>query len=321
VPVAETVAAGAFSASVSGTLVYQPLPESRSQLVWYDRQGNELGRVSHLIENHPIALSRDGRQVAVIRNDPQTDARFQDIWVIDFARDSVTRFASSEADDCCAAWSPDGQDILFSSDRGGVHNVYRAPASGATADRLIFRRESSVSVKDLSADGTTLLVSMNDDLWLLPLTGNPELRPLVRTRAAESDGKFSPDGKYVAYVSNESGRMEVYLTAVGQPERRWPLSTTGGYQPRWHPDGAEVYYVNADSRLMAVPLTTVPRVDVSRPRELFRTQLSFPGDNPFMTRYDVAPDGRFLLNVPVQPGEPPINVVVNWRSQLNATSP
>jgi hypothetical protein len=115
--------------------------------------------------------------------------------------------------------------------------------------------------------------------------------------------------------------MEVYLTAVGQPERRWPLSTTGGYQPRWHPDGAEVYYVNADSRLMAVPLTTVPRVDVSRPRELFRTQLSFPGDNPFMTRYDVAPDGRFLLNVPVQPGEPPINVVVNWRSQLNATSP
>jgi hypothetical protein len=112
--------------------------------------------------------------------------------------------------------------------------------------------------------------------------------------------------------------MEVYLTSVAQPEQRWQLSAAGGYQPRWHPGGKELYYINADSRLMAVSVTTSPRVEVTRPRELFRTLLSFPGDSPFMTRYDVAPDGRFLLNVPLEPGEPPINVVVNWRSALNA---
>jgi Tol biopolymer transport system component len=317
VPLADSVAAGAFSVSSTGVLAFQPLNESRSRLIWFDRQGNELGRIAHLIENHPIALSPDGRQVAVIRNDPQTESRRQDIWAIDLSRDVVTRFAANEADDCCPAWSADGREIVFSSDRSGLHQVFRGSLGGGTPERLVFKTDASVSVKDLSDDGTVLLVSISDDLFLLPLNAEPQLRPLVRSRAAESDGKFSPDGRYVAYVSNDSGRMEVYLTAVASPDQRWQLSAAGGYQPRWRADGKEMYYVNADSRLMAVSVTTAPRVDIGRPHELFRTPLAFPGDNPFMTRYDVAPDGRFLLNVPLQQGEPPINVVVNWLTALS----
>jgi serine/threonine protein kinase/Tol biopolymer transport system component len=315
--VSESVAAGGFSASTDGLLVFQPLQDTRSQLVWFDRQGRELGRVTHAIENQPIALSPDGQRVAVIRDDPQTDGARQDIWIVDLTRDIITRFASNEADDCCAAWFPNSHDLAFSSDPGGPLGVFRGPASGAGAQQEILRGKQSISVKDISEDGKLLLVVIEDDLWLLPLDGGSQLRPLIRTRAAESDGKFSPDGKYVTYVSDQSGRMEVYVAVTAQPEQRWQLSSSGGYQPRWRPGGKELYYVTAESSLMAAAINPAAGMQVERPRELFRAPLSSPVDSPFMTRYDVAADGRFLLNVPIQSGQPPISVVVNWTADLN----
>ena len=229
----------------------------------------------------------------------------------------MSRFISQPADDCCPAWSPDGREIAFSSDPEGPQAVYRAPATGLGSEQLMLKSKASVSVKHWSPDGSQLLVSMNDDLWLLPLRDDPTLRPLVQGPAAQSDGKFSPDGRWVAYTSTESGHSEIYLTPVSGPRQRWLISTTGAYQPRWRADGREVYYVTADSRLMAVGLTLGEKVEVARPRLLFRTRLSFPGDNAFMTRYDVAPDGRFLLNVPMRATEPPVTVVLNWRAALN----
>jgi dipeptidyl aminopeptidase/acylaminoacyl peptidase len=143
-----------------------------------------------------------------------------------------------------------------------------------------------------------------------------QLQPLVQGAGGQSDGKFSPDGRWVAYTSNDSGRAEIYMTSVDSPRQRWPVSTAGGFQPRWGADSKEIYYVTADSRLMAVSITVGGKdVEVGRPRQLFRTQLIFPADQPFTTRYDVASDGRFLLNIPVRP-EPPLTVVVNWLAQL-----
>jgi eukaryotic-like serine/threonine-protein kinase len=317
-PLADLVVPGAFSASRTGVLAFHPQSDSRSQLVWFDRQGNELGRMSHAVDNHPIALSPDRQRVAVIKNDPQSELRKQDIWLLDLTRDIVSRLTSNPADDCCPVWSPDGREIVFASDRDGPMSVYRMPAAGAGGERLLFKGDASVSVKDWSADGSQLLLSMRDDLFLLPLVGEPTPRPLIQSRAQESDGKLSPNGRWVAYVSNEFGRMDVYVAAVATPAERLQLSTMGGYQPHWSADGREVYYVTAESRLMAVAITTSPRLQAARPRELFRTQLSFPGDNPFVTRYDVSTDGRFLLNVPLQPGEPPVTVVLNWQADLKA---
>jgi Tol biopolymer transport system component len=212
-------------------------------------------------------------------------------------------------------WSPDGSEIIFTSDRDGPRNLYRTSSTGAERERLLLKGDSSMSTKDWSADGTQLLIAMRGDLWLLPLKGDGKLQPLVQGPGVESDGKLSPNGKWVAYVSNESGRIEVYLTAVASPNQRWQLSTTGGYQPRWSRDGREVYFVTADSRLMAVAITIAADVQVARPRELFRSRLSVPAKTPFVTRYDVSADGRFLLNVPIRP-EPPVTVVLNWHAAL-----
>ena len=316
-PLVDSVVAGAFSASATGVLAFHSLDLSRSQLAWFDRQGSELGRIPHLVDDYPVALSPDGERVAVIRNDPQTESRRQDIWLLDLKRDVISRFTSQPADDCCPAWSPDGGEIAFSSDPEGPQAVYRAPATGLGSEQLMLKSKASVSVKHWSPDGSQLLVSMSDDLWLLPLRGDPTLRPLVQGPGTQSDGKFSPDGRWVAYTSTESGHSEIYLTPSSGPRQRWLISTTGAYQPRWRADGREVYYVTADSRLMAVGLTLGEKVEVARPRLLFRTRLSFPGDNAFMTRYDVAPDGRFLLNVPMRVTEPPVTVVLNWRAALN----
>jgi serine/threonine protein kinase/Tol biopolymer transport system component len=316
-PLVESVVAGSFSASPSGVLAIHPTNDDRSQLTWFDRNGNELGRVEHSVDNYGIALSPDDRRVAVIKNDPQTDSRTQDIWVIDLARDAMTRLSAHPADDCCPVWSPDGREIVFSSERDGPRTLYRTVATAQGAERLFFKTDGSVAVKHWSADGKKLLVTMRDDVWLLPLGDAPKLEPFAQTAAVESAGEFSPDDRWVAFVSDDTGRMEVYLAAVSNPSQRWPLSTGGGYQPRWRADGREVYYLTADSRLMAVPVNTAgTAVEVGRPRELFRTRLSLPLDNPFMARYDVSSDGRFLLNLPVRPGESPLTVVLNWHGVL-----
>jgi serine/threonine protein kinase/Tol biopolymer transport system component len=317
-PLIDAVPPGAFSVSPSGVLAFHPMNDPQSQLVWFDRHGNETRRIEHSIDNHPIELSPDDRRVAVIRNDPQTESRRQDIWLIDLARDIVSRLTAHPADDCCPVWSPDGREIVFSSDREGMMSLFRAPASGPGGERLLLKGDSAMSAKDWSGDGSQLLLSINDDLWLLSLVGDRKLRPFVQSSAKESDGDFSPDGRWVAYVSNDSGRMEVYCASVNPPHEKWQLSTAGGYQPRWRADGREVYYVTADSKLMAVGITTTGTLEVQRPRELFRTRLSLPLDNPFMTRYDVSSDGRFLLNVPMQPRESPLIVVLNWHADLRA---
>ena len=318
-PLVDSVVAGAFSASRSGVLAFLPLNDTRSQLVWFDRQGNELGRLKSPIDNFGIALSPDGRRAAVIRTDPKTEPRTQDIWLIDLTRDVASALTAHPAGDCCAVWSPDGREIVFSSDRDGARGLFRTPPTRPGSERLIFTGEATTAVKHWSPDGRRLLVTMRGDVWLLPLAGDGKLQPLVQGPASESAGEFSPDGRWVAYVSNASGRMEVYLLSLKAPEQRWQVSTRGGYQPRWSADGREVYYLTADSRLMAAEIDTAGSLEVRPARELFRTGLSLPIDNPFMARYDVSADGRFLLNLPVRPGEQPVTVFMNWYEDLKRT--
>jgi len=317
-PIAEQIPVGAFSVSQAGVLAFRPGGDSRGQMLWFDRQGSQMGVVGPVIEDRPIALSPDGRRVAVIRSDAQTEGRTRDIWIVDAERGVSERFTSDPADECCPNWSPDGQAIIFSSDREGSMDLYEKPASGVAIERPLLKNDQSKSAKDWSADGRLLLFSMGSppDLWVLPLVGKREPQRLLNTVHAESDAEFSPDGRWFAYVSDESGQHEVYVRSFLRPADKVQISTTGGFQPRWSHDGGEIYYLTVDRRLMAVAVRTTRTIEPNRPRELFRTGLATPIRNPFMTKYDVSPDGRFLFNVPVQPAESPMTVVLNWTTSL-----
>jgi eukaryotic-like serine/threonine-protein kinase len=338
-----------FSASMLGVLAYRTVGFSEhdgtiTQLTWFDRTGKMLATAGDRGQYNSLALSPDGTRVAVSRVSPET-ARGRsgraayEIWVYDFARGSSTRLTSDPASDWLATWSPDGRRIIFSSDRGGsVFNLYRKAADGAGSEDVVFSSNEDKSVQDWSRDGKFLLysVAMNGrrsffptashDLWVLPLTPvNPtgnQPEPYLKTEFNESQGRFSPDGRFVAYVSDASGRYEIYVqpfpTAFGS---KTIISTAGGVSPRWRSDGKELYYISADSKMMAVEVSTSPIFKAGIPRPLFQAPIWGGGTFHNVTRYDVTADGkRFLINrvtADAATSAPaPITIVLNWTALL-----
>ena len=222
-------------------------------------------------------------------------------------------------------WSPDGARVVFSSLRnGGISNLFVRPSSGATDEQPLLVTPQRKESLDWSRDGRFLLYSNLDpqtrwDLWVLPLTptGAPDARkpfPVVRTNFDETEGQFSPDGHWIAYTSNESGRNEIYVRPFPEDGGKSQISAAGGSQPRWRADGKELFYVAQDDRLMAVPMRVTPdgrAVDAGAPVALFSKR---PGT------YAVARDGRFLMFVnagATAADVPPLTVVLNWDAGLN----
>ena len=287
-------------------------------LTWFDREGREISKVGQPGEYINSVLSPDGKKTAVQR---RVDGN-SDIWVIDLERGMPVRFtfgASSEDD---PAWSPDGSVILFSSDRDdGIRRIYRKSAGGAEKEELV---SNAVQMNDdgidWSSDGKNVIYETTNekgglDLWVLPMTGDSKPYPLLQSEFAESLGRFSPDSRYFAYVSSESGRPEVYVQSFPPSGGKWQVSTGGGGQPRWRRDGKELFYISADKRLMAVSVQLDGTFEQGQPNPLFLTQVS-----SYLSpdRYDVSADGqRFLINSPVEEtGSSPINVILNWASTL-----
>jgi Tol biopolymer transport system component len=330
----------AFSVSATGILAYRSGASigSRRQLVWFDRAGKVLGTVGQPDQNAPTspALAPDDLRVANSRNVQGNS----DIWLTDIGREMAIRFTSDAAVESSPVWSPDGGRVVFRSLRNGVSDLFVKPANSATNEQPLLVTPQGKTPLDWSRDGRFLLYANLDsntqsDLWVLPLaasTAAADARkpfPVVQTNFDETQGQFSPDGRWLAYTSNESGPDGIYVSSFPESGGKRLVSSAGGSQPRWRPDGKELFYVAADARLMAVPIRATPTdraVDPGTPLPLFPTRLAAGSSISLSGRgwqsrasYAVARDGRFLLNVNADIAASdvsPITVVLNWDAAL-----
>ena len=320
VPIAEKVQSlaptGAFSVSQTGALAYASGEgSSSSALVWFDAASRRLGTAGQPGSYADLRLSPDGKRAAVTLPDAARGTR--DVWLFDTTRDLLTRFTFDPAEDTNPVWSPDGQRIVFASNRSGNMDLYEKEADGAGTETVLLSDKETKAPLSWSSDGRFLLYAVNAanqfDLWVLPLTGDRKPFPFVNTPFAEVPGEFSPDGRWVAYTSNESGRPEVYVAAFPGPGGKWQVSTGGGTAPSWRRDGREIFYSGSAGRMMAAPVTVEgPRFDVGAARPLFEVRAG--GLRNF---YDVTPDSRFLVNLASDSSDlSSITLVVNWAGEL-----
>jgi Tol biopolymer transport system component len=332
IPIAEQVERnpgsrrGAFSVSQTGVLAYRPIGDT--ELVWFDRTGQRAQKIGPPGRYSNPALSPDNRHVAVARADPETGTT--SIWLFELARDVASRFTFEPSFDDMPVWSPDGSRIVFRSNRSAGWGFYEKASSGTGPEETVLNR-LPVSAVPLawSPDGRFLLYTAGADpnaprrnaLWLLPRSGDRKPVPYLQTQADELQARLSPDGGWMAYVSNESGRNDVYVRPFPSGEGKWQISVNGGSEPAWRGDGKELFYLAANQELMAVTVKTGSVVDAGPPTRLFATTMSSGLINPGYTRnqYVVTADGqRFLINQGVATPSPisPLTVVVNWTAAL-----
>jgi len=309
-----------FSVADSGVLAYVLGVSPNRELVWFDRGGKQLGSVGEPGIYISPALSPDEKRVAVGVRDPRTASA--DIWLVDLARGIRSRFTFDPANETTARWSPDGSRVVFSSNREGFTNFYEKSSSGAGEEKPVFRSDQDKFLTDLSQDGRFLAYHTAGprtgwDVWVLPLSGDRKPIPFVQTEFSDAQGQFSPDGKWLAYASDESGIFEVYVRPFPAPGGKWQVSTSGGTQPQWRRDGKELFYLSEEARLMAVEVKADSTFEASAPKQLF--QARFPtASAPFGRTYTVTSDGqRFLVTRLMEEDRAiPITVVLNWAAEL-----
>jgi eukaryotic-like serine/threonine-protein kinase len=310
---------GSFSVSENGVLAFRSGGGVGTQLLWFDRSGKEIGSLGARGIYLNVSLSTDEKRAAVDLADSQTGRN--DIWLFDLSRGVPSRFTTDPAADSFPLWSPDGSQIVFSSTREGVFNLYAKKASGVGNEELLFKSEETKVPDDWSPDGRFIVYESRNpkrklDLWLLPTSGNREPVSFLQTDFNEQQAKFSPDGKWIAYTSDVSGRPEVYVQtfpASGGPLR---VSTGGGAQPEWRGDGHELFYIASDRKLMAVEVKLGATFEAKAPQPLFSTRVLTITE--FRNHYAVTRDGqRFLVNSLIEETTTnPITVVVNWTAGL-----
>ncbi len=307
-----------FSAAPRGLLVYAPsAAQTGYNLIWCDRRGKESVLTTDPGLYYNSMMSHDGKRIATQYFDPQS--RNFDIWLIDLTSEIRTRFTFNPAVESYPVWSPDDAKIAFVSDRRGHGDIYVKSANGAANEELVFESPLNKQLWDWSPDGKDLLFSATDaktksDLWVMPLTGERKPFPYLQTEFNETQAHFSPDGKWVAYVSDESGTPEIYVRPFPGPGGKWQLSTGGGVQPRWRRDGKEICYFSMDSKVVAV--------QVSRAGSTFevgtRTQLFDMQSKGLSSLHDISHDGQWFL-FRVAPGGTtslPLTLITNWEEEL-----
>jgi WD40 repeat protein len=325
-----------FSVSTTGVLAYRrgfnSLPTTH--LTWFDRAGKILGTVGEPGQYNSVALSPDGTRVAVSRNDPQSAGRAigglrgnTDIWLHEFTRGTSARLTFDAGVDWMAVWSPDGNRIIFASDRDGAYNLYQKVSSGAGIEEALLNSHETKYPYDWSQDGHFLLYAVaaqKYDLWVLPVTGDDHKpMPYLQTESSATQARFSPDSRWIAYMSDESGKSEIYVRPFPAASGgKWMVSKGGGNQPIWRRDGKELFYISADSKLMAVEVAAASGTfQAGIPKALFAAPIWGGGAINNVTRYDVTADGKkFLINsLPTETTSAPpsaITVVLNWQAGL-----
>jgi Tol biopolymer transport system component/tRNA A-37 threonylcarbamoyl transferase component Bud32 len=315
-------ARGVFSLSNNGVLAYRTAEDT--VLAWFDRKGAALGTLGLAGLDRDPALSPDGKTLAVARLDPRTGTT--SIWLIDADRGTATRFSFDPHGDSAPTWSPDGRRIAFASQRGGRSEVYVKSSGGGTSEELLLSEARPVAPTDWSRDGRFVIfqslgLATKTDIWALPLGIHPKPFALVETPDSELQGSLSPDGRWLAYVSAETGTYEVYVRPFRASTTKKRISNQGGVEPKWAGDGRALYYLGGDQRLMSVTIRTTLDFEVDPPVPLFETRAVAPvGSSLGITgrnQYDVAPDGRFLVNAPGPGSSKPITVVIDWPATLN----
>jgi serine/threonine protein kinase/Tol biopolymer transport system component len=305
-----------FSVSDNGVLVFDPsLERHRRRYCLVDRRGQQIN--SLYVDAGPTGpwLSPDDKQFIADRYDPRTGS--SDLWLCDVSGGAGERFTIDPASDFSPAWEPNGNRIVWASNRDTVTNLYQKAASGAGDETRLLKSEYPNIPTDWSQDGQFIIYRQIDpktieDVWFLPQpgSGKPPF-PVVQTEHYETSGTLSPDGKWLAYASDESGLLEVYVQSYPGPGGKRPVSNGGAHYPRWRRDGRELFYYSGDGKLMARPVRIGESFEMDAPISLFEFRAgTIPGSAP----YAVTADGqRFLINTVVET-EPnaPLTVVVNW---------
>jgi Tol biopolymer transport system component len=312
------IARTVFAASDNGILFAQKSSEaSLSRLVWFDRKGNEMGVVETPDLYANVVLARDGHAVAVDKTD--NGSQNTDVWMYGLQRASTKRLTFDQAIDAMPVWSPDGARVIFSSSRQHVFDMYMKNADGAQEEQLVLHSGADDFPTDWSRDGKHVLYIQGRDAWWdLWSVSLPELksRLFLRSSSTIKNGQFSPDGRWVAYASNEAGKSEIYVTSFPEARGKWQVSTGGGEQPRWAGNGREIFFLSPGGNLMAAPVQTGAGFDVGTPVALFQASAREIAANSEQAMYDVDQTGqRFLINTSVKNGTTqPLSIVLNWNA-------
>jgi len=300
-------------------LVYTTGKFRRNQLTWFNRAGRQLGSVGDSDVHYDPAISVDGTMLAVERRDSDRDAT--DIWTVDLARGAFARLTSSSGYESTATWSPDGRRIVFSSDQGDHPQLRMKNASGTGAEEvLIDRRGYSL---DWSRDGRYLLILVGGDATLTDIAvydfEHKSSSLVLNSAFSESGAAFSPNGKWIAYVSDESGSRQIYVRSFPDAGVKVPISTAGGIQPAWSRDGKELFFLAPDTSLMVAEVReSGDRFTVGGVQTLFRTNAET--DRVIRNNYAVSADGqRVLVMSPlVDPSASRLVGVTNWAAALSS---
>ena len=302
-----------FSTSDTGTLAYVPGDPYLSAMVWVDREGRVTPIADHAASFADPTLSPEGTRVVLEDKDPA-------LWILDLRRGTRSRLTlDHEGSNAYPLWSRDGSRVFFGSNRNGDWDIYEVSASGGPTRRLLARRGNQFPASE-APDGTLLFIERSKgtgaDLFTLSLDGT--VKPFLVSPFSKVGAQFSPDGRAVAYVSDETGRDEVYVRSIARPTEVVAVSTDGGRDPRWSPDGKEVFYRRGDSFLAASVASTGP-LSVGDSKKLFEIRAA-SGRSTMHAGYAVSPDGRRFLVLLLDPRAIPtqINVVLNWFEELRS---
>jgi Tol biopolymer transport system component len=295
-----------FSVSENGVLAYMSDEHVDAPLMFVDRAGR-VQRLEDSVESSQFAVSPDARTLAFSKSG--------DIWLTDLSRQVTSRFTFKMAGDAFPVWSPDGSRIVFYSNRGGARGIYQKPVNSEMEELIVNTGAGLVeSIDDWSPDGKFIIYTARNEngkanLWALPVSG--ERKPILIPSAFNlRQGRVSPDGRWLAYVSDESGKDEVYVQSFPGRESKWQVSISGGTNPRWRRDGRELFYAGPEKRLMSVNVAAAgPVLQFSTPFALFSMVLH--------GSYDVTPDGqRFIVSSQRENTRvAPIEIVANWTAE------
>jgi Tol biopolymer transport system component len=319
----------AMSASDNGLLTYWGgYGRSTRQLTWFDRAGRRLGELTAPGDYIDVELSPDASRAGAEILDPKVGTA--DMWLVGATQRISSRFTFDQSWDFGLHWSSDSAATIYTSARAGDGNIARPDGHTEIrrrsitggSEEILLQEPAVLLSTDWSLDGRLILYEKRDsktgwDIWVLPVGGDRKPYPFLNSAADEGMARFSPNGKWIAYASTETGRPEIFVRNFPDKGAKWQISTAGGSGPRWRRDGRELFYVGGDGKLMAVSINSNPAFSYGAPQALdVKAEPSAPGWGRF--GYDVTPDGqKFVVNTVVEnPAPIPITVVVNWTAAL-----
>ena len=315
---------GHFSVSNTGTFVYRSISGNNRQLTWFNRQGEIVGRPGEPAPFGTMKVSPDGSKAVVVQRDPRQPEN-SDLWIVDLASGASTRLTFDPGPDGQPVWSPDGRYVAWQSTRNGVADIYRKAADGSGVDEAMGAPANATNLTDWTHNGY-LIFTLGGDVHALPVevdvSGKRTPVPVIQSPAAERGAYVSPDNRWIAYMSTETGRDEIYVQpfAVGgsKASGKWMVSRGTRGMARWRADSKELMFVNGDGAIVAVDVAPGAAFQASAPKKLFQVPLDLLSNQNVGTLADAPRDAqRLLMVMPVQESaQRELAVVLNWQAGL-----